>query len=244
MASGKGTNTSPAATSTSASVAPAAGAGQEGQRGALADAAATATASLDRHNIRFDASCESAYHSMMEGALDRWHRIIMAIVIVSGTASMGAVASLIPSEWAGVVSSIAPLVVVLVSTLDFVFDLPGQARLHRDIKGKMHEVLAELETCGDRELPKVRAKMQRVYALQPPSLRYAQALAYNIAVDASYPRQEAGEHYEPIPHMALNPLAWVMRVDRSWVKRARADASAAKAAASVGTAGPSTSSDA
>ena len=61
--------------------------------------------------------------------------------------------------------------------------------------------------------------MQQIYAMQPPSLRYAQALAYNTAVDALYPRQHASEHYEPIPHVPLNPLAWVMRVDRAWAKR-------------------------
>ncbi len=123
-----------------------------------------------------------------------------------------------PPTVALVISALAPLLIVLVSTLDFVFDLPGQARLHRDLKGKMYEILAELETCGDASIPEMRAKMQRVYAMQPPSLRYAQSLAYNQAVDATYSREVAKLHYEPVPHVKLNPLAWVMRVDRSWAK--------------------------
>lgn len=192
--------------------------GSQDERGAVSDASTPSAEAVARHNIRFDATGEIAYHSLMESAFDRWHRIIMATIIVSGTASVGAIATLMPPAVALVISALAPLLIVLVSTLDFVFDLPGQARLHRDLKGKMYEILAELETCGDASIPEMRAKMQRVYAMQPPSLRYAQSLAYNQAVDATYSREVAKLHYEPVPHVKLNPLAWVMRVDRSWAK--------------------------
>jgi len=218
MASSERTDTT-AATPAASTAAGHASAGTEERRGTLADAPASApTEAVERHSIRFNATSEIAYHALMEGALDRWHRIIMAMVIVSGTASMGAIASIIPGSWAGVITALAPLVVVVLSTLDFVFDLPGQARLHRDIKGKLHEVLADLETCAEQSLPSLKSRLQLIYAMQPPSLRFAQALAYNTAVDALYPRARAAEHYERLPHVALNPLAWVMRVDRAWTK--------------------------
>ena len=141
----------------------------------------------------------------------------MAAIIVSGTATAAGVAQFLPGEWNTPLSLAASLLVVVASTLDFVFDLPGGARLHRDLKSRLHSVLASLETCGDADLAGLRSQLQLIYAQQPPALRYAQALAYNMAVDAIYPRDAAKVHYEPLPHLPLNPLAWSMRVDRAWL---------------------------
>jgi hypothetical protein len=179
-------------------------------------AAAAAKTKVARHNIRFDATSEISYHALMEGALDKWHRVIMAAIIISGTASFAAVGSMLPVHlaWMG---QVAAFVVVAASTLDFVFDLPGAARLHRDLRGRLRDVLSTLETCEDPALPQLRAKMQEIYAQEPANLRFVQTLGYNTAVDAIYPRDKAPAHYEPVPRRPFfSPLGWMMRVDPSW----------------------------
>jgi hypothetical protein len=175
-------------------------------------ASSSSAATLERHRIRFDCMAEIAYHALMESSLDRWHRIIISVVLISGTASFASLTDVLPDNWQGALL----FLIVAAATVDIMFDPPGAARNHRDMRSRFHSLLAMLETCEDVHLKNVRAEMQKIYAQQPPSNRFVQAVAYNVAVDAMYARDKARDHYEPVPRWRLNPLTWLMKVDSAY----------------------------
>jgi hypothetical protein len=153
-----------------------------------------------------------AYHSLVEGAMDRWHRIIISAVIISGTAAFASLAKVFPVG----LQSVFLLLIVGAGTLDIVFDPPGVARAHRDIRNRLHALLAQLEISDHSRLAAIRAELQEIYAQQPPSNRFVQAVAYNVAVDAMYPRDQASRHYEQVPRKGMNPLTWLIKVDAAY----------------------------
>lgn len=174
--------TQPAAT-TAAPEPAAALPGLTGNEGAAAPGAPAAQPeALIRHDIRFHATADAAYHGMREGFLGGVHRALMALVLIGGTTSFAALTEQIAPAW----QQGAAVLVVGAAIIDLIFDLSGKARTHARLRARYHQVLARLHLCGDVDLPALQAELQAIYAEEPPGHRMVQALAHNAAVDAMY----------------------------------------------------------
>ncbi len=151
-------------------------------------AAATGSIEVDRHNLQFSLREQIAYHSMREQALARLSRFLTGLQVFLGTSAIASISDLIPLDPAHVV-----IVSALAGVIQLVVDPSGGARDHRALRVRYHNVLADYEesTKDATELRALKGKMQRVFADAPPAYRVVQAIAYNTAVNSTYPEETA-----------------------------------------------------
>lgn len=142
------------------------------------------------HEARFALTEAVAYHAAREIALARLNRLLTGTQIFLGT---GAIAALTPTVPFG---PVIPLILsALAGVVQLVVDPAGAARDHRALRSRLHQMVADLaETESLEQCRRARAALQRVAADSPPAYRAAQALAYNTAVLAMYPANEAMPH--------------------------------------------------
>lgn len=134
-------------------------------------AGGTPAAAAEIAGLEFQLATEVAYHTGREAWFGGLQRLTLFINVALGA---GLLADYIDVKLAG-------FLVALASTLDVTFDFAGQARRHRDLRGRFSALAEEI---ADRRCDPlgVRRSMLRLNADAPPSYRAAEAIAYNQAL--------------------------------------------------------------
>lgn len=105
------------------------------------------------------------------------HRVFMFIVVVIGTASIGASLAK-ENQWATLGTALA----VFAGLVDLLWDVDGMARRHSTLRRRCFDLLARLE--ANKSIDGIRAEYIRIIADEPPAMHAVNALAFNAAVDA------------------------------------------------------------
>lgn len=77
----------------------------------------------------------------------------------------------------------AGLLAVLVASIQLVFDFGGKARLHAFLRARANELLIRSRD-EIHSVPLLQAKLDRLYADEPPSMHAVNAVASNLALAA------------------------------------------------------------
>lgn len=174
--------------------------------GTTAGPEATAVARLKGIDLtRFRCLRNAAYHEDRERWFVGWHKLLMFIVVLSGTTAFGAVMNAGGNKlamWASLLATVA-------GVADLVFELDTKARLHAKLKGRMFDILARCEVAQDcRDLD---MEMTRIYADEPPTKHGVNAIAFNAAMDAM--GRPVGEKYDLQPWQILLRHVWPFRAN-------------------------------
>lgn len=163
----------------------------------------------DAHGVRFHALENIAYHAAREQFFALAAKALTGLQVLLGTSAVGMIAEVLPGS---------PLVFVVLAALTgvllLVYDPAAGAREHRILRGRYHDLVAEMdETVPDAtDVRRWRAAMSRIAAGEPPVYRAVQAMAYNAAVNASYPEELAVSHRYKIGWLrVLFAHFWPMR---------------------------------
>lgn len=143
------------------------------------------------HNLRFGLREQIAYHGAREIFLSRLGRFLTAVQVLLGTSAVAMMRDVFPDY------SLATVVLAaLTGVLLLVLDPFGAAREHRILRGRFHELFADCEEaeCTPEIIRSLNGKMQRVMASAPPAYRAVQAIAFNMAVNATFPEEYAAKH--------------------------------------------------
>jgi hypothetical protein len=143
------------------------------------------------HDLRFSLREQIAYHGARELFLARLGRTLTGLQVLLGTSAVAMMAEVFPDyALASVVAA------ALTGVLLLVIDPAGAAREHRVLRGRFHEIMADCEEgdCSEQMLRQARAKVERINASAPPAYRAVQAIAYNMAVNATYREPEAASY--------------------------------------------------
>lgn len=132
---------------------------------------------------RFDALRNAIYHTSRGKFLDALNRTFNFVVIMLGAAAVGKIAGIleIGDYW-------VQFAIVLVATVQLVFDFGGRAGTHKFLQKRYYELLAEMEVAPrldtDNAKKKWSARLLTVAGDEPIPMRALDALAYNTALDA------------------------------------------------------------
>lgn len=154
------------------------------------------------HDLRFQLQVNIAYHGAREALLGRLSKILTGVQTLLGT---GAIASIAAEIGASAVTGFA-VAATVAGVFQLVLDPAAGAREHRIFRGRYHDLLAELDESEPttHSLRRCRASMHRIAASQPPSYRALHAIAYNLAVNATYPPDQAASYrFRVSPMQAL-----------------------------------------
>jgi hypothetical protein len=173
MASSERTETDAAAAASASFVGP----GQEGRESNRSQTSETSVGLSGRDLVEFRCVRNAAYHEDREMHYARMHRVLMFLVVVVGTASIGA--SLAQENK---IATIGTAVAVLAGLVDLLWNIDGMARLHSSLRRRCFDLLARLE--ANESVDGVRAEFVRIIADEPPAMHAVNALAFNAAVDA------------------------------------------------------------
>jgi hypothetical protein len=172
---------------------------QEENRSAVRPAAATAgpAAALEEakpvtgdelHQVRFSALENIAYHAAREQFLARAAKLLTGLPVLLGTGAVAMLSQALPGS--------APLTMVLAAlagVIMLVTDPAAAAREHRIFRARYHGLVAEIDEAGADQTSagRARAQISRISADEPPVYRAVQAIAYNAAINALYPEDQA-----------------------------------------------------
>lgn len=143
------------------------------------------------HGVRFELTCDIAYHAIREQFLARLNRLLTGAQVLLGTSAVAALVSAWPEStiYLVAVSAVAGVMLLII-------DPAGAARDHRACRTRLSAVHAGIEEFGETEasLRSARAARMRVAGEAPPAYRAVSALAYNSAINAIYPEKKAARH--------------------------------------------------
>jgi len=152
-----------------------------------------------QYPFRFDCIDNAAYHAIRADLFDNIHRVLMATVLISSSATLAGLAGfevLRPlAPWAG-------LIPLLASTADLVITPGSKAQTHTTLRARFFELLADIEEreATPEDTRRWTAALYRAYAQEPPvTYRVAKAVAYNVAVDTLWPEPEAAKRRLVVP---------------------------------------------
>jgi len=133
---------------------------------------------------RFDALRNAIYHTERSTFIDLVNRSLNFLVIVLGAGAVGKAATLLKAGdvW-------LELSVVIVATLQLVFDLGSRARRHEFLQKRYYELLAEMDDAdfsNENTLAKWSANLLVIAGDEPMAMRALDSLAYNKALSATY----------------------------------------------------------
>ncbi|WP_273794344.1 hypothetical protein [Brucella intermedia] len=186
------------ATTTTTAAAAAASAVSKPRQGRTAErhelrttASATTAYEIDRHNLQFALREQIAYHAIREQALARLSRFLTGLQVFLGTGAIASIAAIYPR-----VTVLLMVMSALAGVVLLVVDPAGAARDHRSLRSRFHNILADVDgSDGTAEsLRPLKAKRERTAADAPPAYRCVQAIAFNAAVNATYPEDVAARH--------------------------------------------------
>lgn len=165
-----------------ATTTPAAASGAKAESGYEAATSRSAPTPLSADDLRFELLRNAAYHADRLGFFSGLYRVISFIVVVLGT---GAAATALTS-WPGI-AAVAGAVVALLTSLDLVLDLRGQARSHERMRARTFDILADVESHPNdaNALRADHAALVRLYGEEGSDMFVVGAMAYNAAVQAT-----------------------------------------------------------
>lgn len=171
--------------------------------------------------VKFECIKNASYNDDRERHFARFHKGIMFVVVLSGTAAFGTIFGKDGSFCAAFFAFVA----TAAGVADLVFDLDGRARLHNSLKRRSYDLLARLQL-GEKP-DEICASITRMYADEPPTMHAVNSLAFNAAVDAL--GRPPGQKYDLEPWQVYARHWWPFRANEF---PTLADAAAAKAASS------------
>ena len=136
---------------------------------------------------RFDALRNAVYHTQRGTFFDTLNRIFSFLVILVGAGVVGKVADFL--KWNSIWFE---LIVVLLATLQLVFDFGTRAMEHKFLQRRYYDLLAEMELSAEPDVNSVAAKKKWSAKLltiagdEPMTMRALDAIAYNQALDAMH----------------------------------------------------------
>lgn len=142
-----------------------------------------------RDNLRVNVLRNALYHTARRQYFERFNRLFTFGVVLLGASAMGdALAGF------GISQTMLGAGVALLGTLQLVYDFGGKARDHMQLQREYYHLLADIEegpaTADEEILNRYYARMLRITADEPPTLRAIDCKAYNDALAAT-------EFYKP-----------------------------------------------
>lgn len=131
-------------------------------------------------NPRFDALRIALYHTERCNFLDRVNKVINSLVILLSAGVVGKAASHFALDGLWI-----ELSVLIVATIQLVFDFGGRAKEHQFLQKRYYEILAEMEAAPQWDgefLKKWSAKLLSLSADEFLTMRALDAIAYNKAL--------------------------------------------------------------
>nr|VFJ92808.1 MAG: hypothetical protein BECKLFY1418A_GA0070994_102633 [Candidatus Kentron sp. LFY] len=126
-------------------------------------------------HILIDCERLSVYHSMRRDFMDRWQRVSLFLVVLSGTAVFADFGEKISLEFMGIFP-------VLFGLASLVFDFTGKSRIHEiqyrrfcDLHG---DILSDLEIASNAH--KWQDRIHQIHIDDPPTYRALDTLAQNM----------------------------------------------------------------
>lgn len=155
------------------------------ERAAAADEAESASAAAAKMTLaaasdvmKFEALQSAYYHIRRQARLEAWHRALLFVSILGGSAALAAVVA--SHAWAAAIFALLPTVA---GTIDLVGDFAGRAAVHRGLYARFIDILARLEGPGAADpLDDLRRDLSRIYAEEPSPKAVVQAFAHNAAI--------------------------------------------------------------
>jgi hypothetical protein len=159
-------------------------------------------------NPRFDALRNAIYHTSRGRFLEAVNRLFNFFVIVLGAAAVSKIAGKFEfgDGW-------IELGVVIIATVQLVFDFGGRASVHLYLQKRYYELLSEMETSksdGEADRKRWSAKLLTIAADEPLPMRALDAIAYNTALDALL------EDPDEITKYRLHVAWWQRRLRHIW----------------------------
>lgn len=160
-------------------------------------------------NPRFDALRNAIYHTSRGRFLEALSRFFNFLVIVLGAAAVAKITaeSKLADSW-------IELGVVIIATIQLVFDFGGRSAAHLYLQKRYYELLAEMETADisneEEENRGWSAKLLTIAADEPMPMRALDAIAYNTALDSLI------EDPEQLAAHRLHVSWWQRRLRHIW----------------------------
>lgn len=126
--------------------------------------------------------CERStlYHKAREGALESFHRFLMFVVVVSGSAAVYAITQ--DSEF----KTIAAAAPAVAGAIDLVFALSRQARDHAVLARQFMDLAGDACADGAEDrLGDLQARFYRLASEEPPIYEAVESLCFNQVASAS-----------------------------------------------------------
>ena len=142
-------------------------------------------------NPRFAALQNALYHTERRTFLDRMNKLMNSLVIIltAGVAAKAAHMYSVDGVW-------LELSVVVIATLQMVFDFGAGAQEHKFLQMRYYEMLAEMEEekeWGPEFEKKWSARLLKIGADEKLLMRALSAITFNMALDAIYDNAEDPE---------------------------------------------------
>lgn len=131
---------------------------------------------------RFDALRNSLYHNARAAFLDKINKGINSLVIILGASIVGEVAKKLSFD-----DKYIQLPLLIVATIQLVFDFGGSAKDHHFQHTRYSEALAEMEKIASWDDEKERewsARLVTISGDEVQTMRAVDTVAYNQALDA------------------------------------------------------------
>jgi hypothetical protein len=134
-------------------------------------------------NAQFDALRNAIYHAARGRCLERWNRYCNFFIIFLGAAAVSKFA--LDFKFGDAWIQIA---IVVVATMQLVFDYGGRAAVHLFLQKRYYDLLAEIEVARDSDSEAAKrkwsAKLLTIAGDEPIPMRALDAIAYNTALDS------------------------------------------------------------
>lgn len=158
----------------------------------------------DVHGLTCDCDRSARYHIARSAFFDRWHRILMMVVIVFGSAALASITRVVGlgNVWTAVVASVAPLA----GTIDIVWGRYRKSHDHKFLAHRFYTLAKEIRALDpDPELVQTwHGKILDIYGDEPAVFHALNAECHNAVAQSigSPDRQEV----MPYQHVLRN---WV-----------------------------------
>jgi hypothetical protein len=130
----------------------------------------------------FDCLLNATYHGARAAHYERLHRLLLGLIVISGSGAVAAIAL----DSSTLVRTAVSLVPVILSAIDLVTSPSVRAQNHAHLKSSYFELLAEIKA-DPRKKGGSQPALYRLYAKEPPVVfRAVHAMAQNSAIDAMY----------------------------------------------------------
>ena len=112
------------------------------------------------HNLLFDVRRSIRYHMHRVRHYDFWHRFVVFVALIFGTATIATFTEIIGGNWPIWVKSLPAVIVTALAAGDFVIDNIGKSRLHHDLAKEFINLEIELvpENISDELLEDITKK--------------------------------------------------------------------------------------